>query len=49
MDGQPGDTRFRARPDRLDAEGDLTGYDTFAWYVWQDGKYVPLESGAAKE
>ncbi len=33
----------------FDAKGDVTGYDTFVWYVWRDGKYVPLESGAAEE
>jgi branched-chain amino acid transport system substrate-binding protein len=27
----------------FDAKGDVTGYDTFVWYVWQEGKYVPLE------
>jgi branched-chain amino acid transport system substrate-binding protein len=25
----------------FDAKGDVTGYDTFAWYVWQGGDYVP--------
>jgi branched-chain amino acid transport system substrate-binding protein len=25
----------------FDAKGDVTGYDTYAWYVWQAGDYVP--------
>jgi branched-chain amino acid transport system substrate-binding protein len=29
----------------FDAKGDVTGYDTFVWYVWKDGKYVPLKPG----
>jgi len=33
----------------FDENGDVTGYEPFVWYVWQEGKYVPLESGAAKE
>jgi branched-chain amino acid transport system substrate-binding protein len=27
----------------FDEKGDVTGYDTFVWHVWRDGKYVPLE------
>jgi branched-chain amino acid transport system substrate-binding protein len=27
----------------FDAKGDVTGYDTFVWYVWKDGKYAPLD------
>ena len=27
----------------FDAKGDVTGYDTFVWYVWRGGKYAPLE------
>ena len=27
----------------FDAKGDVTGYSTFVWYVWQDGKYAPKE------
>lgn len=27
----------------FDAKGDVTGYDTFVWYVWRGAKYVPLE------
>jgi branched-chain amino acid transport system substrate-binding protein len=30
----------------FDAKGDVTGYDTFAWYVWQGGEYAPV--GPAK-
>ena len=22
----------------FDAKGDVTGYDTFVWYLWKDGK-----------
>ena len=24
----------------FDAKGDVTGYDTFAWYIWKDGGYA---------
>jgi branched-chain amino acid transport system substrate-binding protein len=27
----------------FDAKGDVTGYDTFVWYVWKDGEYVPVD------
>ena len=27
----------------FDAKGNVTGYATFVWYVWRDGKYVPKE------
>jgi branched-chain amino acid transport system substrate-binding protein len=27
----------------FDAKGDVTGYETFVWYVWKDGKYAPVE------
>jgi branched-chain amino acid transport system substrate-binding protein len=33
----------------FDAKGDVTGYDTFVWYVWKDGKYGPVESGKLTE
>lgn len=33
----------------FDENGDVYGYEPFVWYVWQEGNYVPLESGAAKE
>jgi branched-chain amino acid transport system substrate-binding protein len=25
----------------FDEKGDVTGYDTFVWYVWQEGDYAP--------
>jgi branched-chain amino acid transport system substrate-binding protein len=25
----------------FDAKGDVTGFDPWQWYVWQDGDYVP--------
>jgi branched-chain amino acid transport system substrate-binding protein len=33
----------------FDDNGDVTGYEPFAWYVWQEGEYVPLEQSVAKE
>ena len=27
----------------FDDKGDVTGYDTFAWYVWKDGGYAPVD------
>jgi branched-chain amino acid transport system substrate-binding protein len=33
----------------FDAKGDVTGYDTFIWYVWNDGKWVPVEPGKLTE
>jgi branched-chain amino acid transport system substrate-binding protein len=27
----------------FDQNGDVTGYEPFVWYVWQEGKYVPLQ------
>jgi len=27
----------------FDAKGDVTGFEPFAWYVWKDGTYVPME------
>jgi branched-chain amino acid transport system substrate-binding protein len=27
----------------FDAKGDVEGLEPFAWYVWQNGRYVPLE------
>lgn len=26
----------------FDEKGDVTGYDTFVWYAWEDGHYAPL-------
>jgi hypothetical protein len=34
----------------FDANGDVTGFDPWEWYVWQaDGTYVPLERSVAKK
>jgi branched-chain amino acid transport system substrate-binding protein len=34
----------------FDAEGDVTGFDPWQWYVGQaDGTYIPLEQASAKE
>lgn len=33
----------------FDARGDINGIDSFAWYVWRDGAYVPLEDAAPAE
>jgi len=33
----------------FDAKGDVTGYDTFAWYVWQDGAYAPVDPAELPE
>lgn len=27
----------------FDSKGDVTGIDTFDWFVWTDGRYVPLD------
>ncbi len=27
----------------FDAKGDVTGYDTFTWYVWKGGDYAPVD------
>jgi branched-chain amino acid transport system substrate-binding protein len=33
----------------FDEKGDVTGFDPWQWYVWQeDGTYVPLEPGLAQ-
>ena len=29
----------------FDENGDVTGYDTFVWFVWKDGKYAPVDRG----
>jgi branched-chain amino acid transport system substrate-binding protein len=29
----------------FDEKGDVTGYDTFVWFVWNDGKYEPVDRG----
>jgi branched-chain amino acid transport system substrate-binding protein len=34
----------------FDAEGDVTGFEPWGWYVWQaDGSYVPLEQSITKK
>jgi branched-chain amino acid transport system substrate-binding protein len=33
----------------FDEKGDVTGYETFVWYVWKDGKYTPVEPGKLTE
>ena len=33
----------------FDAKGDVTGYETFVWYIWKDGKYAPVEPGKLTE
>jgi branched-chain amino acid transport system substrate-binding protein len=33
----------------FDAKGDVTGYDTFVWYVWKDRKFAPVEPGKLTE
>lgn len=31
----------------FDNKGDVIGFGTYVWYVWQDGEFVPLEDGCA--
>jgi len=33
----------------FDDKGDVTGVDSFIWYVWMDGKYGPVEPGKLTE
>jgi branched-chain amino acid transport system substrate-binding protein len=33
----------------FDAKGDVTGYEPFVWYVWQEGNYAPVEPGKLTE
>ena len=33
----------------FDDKGDVTGYETFIWYVWKDGKYAPVDPGKVTE
>jgi branched-chain amino acid transport system substrate-binding protein len=33
----------------FDDKGDVTGYEPFTWYVWQEGDYAPLEPGKLTE
>jgi hypothetical protein len=34
---------------RFDEKGDITGYETFVWYVWKVGNYAPMKSGKLTE
>jgi hypothetical protein len=27
----------------FDEKGDVTGYDTYVWYVWNGGEFAPLK------
>jgi branched-chain amino acid transport system substrate-binding protein len=33
----------------FDVKGDVTGYDTFVWYVWKDGDYAPVAAGESTD
>jgi branched-chain amino acid transport system substrate-binding protein len=33
----------------FDEKGDVTGHETFVWYIWKDGKYSPAEPGKLTE
>jgi branched-chain amino acid transport system substrate-binding protein len=33
----------------FDEKGDVTGYETFVWFVWKDGKAAPVEPGKLTE
>jgi branched-chain amino acid transport system substrate-binding protein len=33
----------------FDRKGDVTGHNTYVWYVWQGGAFVTLEEAAAKD
>ncbi len=33
----------------FDEKGDVTGYETFVWNVWKDGKFAPVEPGKLTE
>ena len=33
----------------FDAKGDVTGHEPFAWYVWQDGEYRPVDPAKLTE
>jgi branched-chain amino acid transport system substrate-binding protein len=33
----------------FDAKGDVTGYETFVWNIWQGGKFAPVEPGKLTE
>jgi branched-chain amino acid transport system substrate-binding protein len=33
----------------FDAKGDVTGYNTFALYIWKDGAYAPADPAELSE
>jgi branched-chain amino acid transport system substrate-binding protein len=33
----------------FDAKGDVTGYETFVWYIWKDGGSAPVDLGELTE
>jgi branched-chain amino acid transport system substrate-binding protein len=33
----------------FDDKGDVTGYEPFAWYVWKNGDYAPIDPAAVLE
>ena len=33
----------------FDEKGDVTGYKTFVWSIWKDGKFAPVEPGKFTE
>ncbi|MGH6897055.1 MAG: hypothetical protein ACREJ5_10985 [Geminicoccaceae bacterium] len=33
----------------FDEKGDVIGYETFVWYVWQGGKYAPVDAAELAE
>jgi branched-chain amino acid transport system substrate-binding protein len=33
----------------FDEKGDVTGYDPFTWYVWQDGAVAPVDPAELTE
>jgi branched-chain amino acid transport system substrate-binding protein len=33
----------------FDEKGDVTGYETFIWHVWKDGRFTPVEPGKLTE
>ena len=33
----------------FDEKGDVIGYGTYVWYIWQDGEFTPLENAAAED
>ena len=33
----------------FDPKGDVTGANTFVWYVWKGGELVPLEEASAND